>query len=145
MTFRPRHICTGITESREISWLGQAWLSATQFNPPALKVIYAGLSTPRLDGFWMAFQNTTIPPQSSTEQPGFETLPGARALPSCQLTLSSLAAPKAVLLSWAPKGQRFHSHFSLPNIAQVDKSLCHRMASTKQGTPVAAPGSVLYT
>lgn len=139
ITFRPWHICTGITESREISWLGQAWLSATQFSPAAFKVIYAGLPTPRLDSFWMAFpitpsfQNTMIPLQPGTEWPGFETLPGTQALPSHQLTLSLLAAPKALRHSWAPKGQRSHSCFSLLNIVPVDKSLCHRMVSIKWG------------
>lgn len=91
VTFRPRHICTGITESGEISWLGQAWLSATQFSPAAYKAIYAGLPTTRPDGFWTAFpidlsfRNTMIPPQPGTEWPGSETLPGAGALPSYQL------------------------------------------------------------
>lgn len=37
VTFRPQRIYTGITESREISWLGQAWLSATQFSPPCIQ------------------------------------------------------------------------------------------------------------
>lgn len=52
VTFRPQRICRGITESREISWLGQAWLSATQLSPAAFKAIYAGLPTGQLlDGF----------------------------------------------------------------------------------------------
>lgn len=89
-----------------------------------------------------SFRNTTIPPQPSAEWPGFETLPGARALPSRQLALSLLAAPKSsetVLLSWAPKGQRFHSRFSLPNVARVDKSLCHHPAGTEQGRLTGSP------
>lgn len=50
-TFRPQRICTGITESRGISWLGQAWLSATPSCPAAFKAISTGLPTPRLGSF----------------------------------------------------------------------------------------------
>lgn len=73
VTFRLWHMCTGITESKEISWLGQAWLSAKQFSPAAFNAIYDSLSIPKPDGFWTdlpiapPFQNTTIPPQPSTE------------------------------------------------------------------------------
>lgn len=51
VTSRPRHNCTGITESREIIWLGQAWLSATQVSRAAYQGIYGGLPTTRAGSF----------------------------------------------------------------------------------------------
>jgi len=138
VTFRPQLICTGITESREISWLGQAWLSATQFSPAALKAIYAGLPTPRPDSFWTAFpiapsfRNTTIPALNGLALHRSQEL----RLSHCASSLSACWQPQKPLRQIYFCGHqkvRSHSCFSLPNVARVDKILCHRPAGTSQG------------